>query len=117
MAPPTLCYSQRSEVGVTGGVSFYMGDLNPGGVFKKLFYRYNFHEHWALRGSATIGWVKADADSGALSGRNLSFLRWSWTLLSLRIQFFRYAPGDMKRPITPYIFGGIALFNSIQRLN
>ena len=120
IALPVLCYAQRSEVGVQGGVSFYLGDLNPGSVFKGvmpaggLFYRYNFHEHWALRGNAIIGWVKAaDADSDVPSqlDRNLSFssVVMEFSLVG-EFNFFRYAPGDMKRPFTPYIYGGIALF-------
>jgi hypothetical protein len=117
---PVLAIAQRSEVGIQGGVSFYMGDLNPSGVFNfvqpagGIFYRYNFTEHWAIRGNALLGWVKAeDAQSDVRSQveRNLSFtsqvLEFS---LYGELNFFRYTPGDMKHPIAPFIFGGIALF-------
>ena len=29
-----ISYSQVSEIGLAGGVSFYLGDINPSGVFK-----------------------------------------------------------------------------------
>lgn len=117
---PLLANAQRSEVGIQGGVSFYMGDLNPTGVFNfvqpagGIFYRYNFTEHWAIRGNAILGWVYAeDAESDVRSqiDRNLSF---SSQVLEFSVygelNFFRYTPGDMRHPIAPFIFGGIALF-------
>ncbi|MFT5054193.1 MAG: hypothetical protein ACI97X_001218 [Oceanospirillaceae bacterium] len=117
---PFMAMAQRSEVGIQGGVSFYMGDLNPTSVFKfvqpagGIFYRYNFTEHWAIRGNAILGWVNAndaDSDTPAQRDRNLSFssqvLEFS---LYGELNFFRYTPGDMKHPIAPFIFGGVALF-------
>ena len=117
---PLMALGQRSEVGIQGGVSFYMGDLNPKSVFKfvqpagGVFYRYNFTEHWAIRGNAILGWAKAeDAKSDVPSQieRNLSFSSQvlEFSLLA-ELNFFRYTPGDMKHPISPYLFGGIALF-------
>jgi hypothetical protein len=117
---PFVVFAQRSEVGIQGGISYYMGDLNPKGVFKfvqpagGVFYRYNFTEHWAIRGNAILGWVyatDAESETPAQIDRNLSFssqvLEFS---LYGELNFFRYTPGDMKHPISPYIFGGIALF-------
>lgn len=117
---PLWAIGQRSEVGIQGGVSFYLGDLNPKGVFKfvqpagGVFYRYNFTEHWAIRGNAILGWVKAaDSKSDVPSQleRNLSFDSQvlEFSILG-ELNFFRYTPGNMKHPFSPYIFGGIALF-------
>ena len=53
--------AQYSEFGIMGGVSYYMGDLNPETPFKKVlpaggaFYRYNFNERFSARGTFTAG--------------------------------------------------------------
>ena len=65
-ALPFVSKAQRTEVGLFVGTSFYLGDLNPKGVFKfsqpafGVFARYNLNWHWAVRGSVNIGWIKAD---------------------------------------------------------
>ncbi|MGB1316810.1 MAG: DUF6089 family protein, partial [Flavobacteriales bacterium] len=43
--------------------------------------------------------------------RNLSFESWIYDFaITGEFNFFKYAPGDMHHPITPFIFGGIAVF-------
>ena len=117
---PLIGQAQRSEVGIQGGLSFYMGDLNPATPFKFIdpaggfLYRYNFTDHWAIRGNAILGWVRADdakSEVPAQLERNLSFtsqvLEFS---LYGEFNFFKYTPGNMKHPISPFLFAGIALF-------
>jgi hypothetical protein len=120
LALPSLLMAQRTEVGVFGGTSFYLGDLNPKGVFKfsqpafGVFARYNMNWHWAVRGSVNIGWLKADdalSEDPAQISRNLSFKSVVADFsATLELNFLRYRPGDPKTPFTPYVFAGICLF-------
>lgn len=112
--------AQRSQVGLVGGVTYYMGDLNPAKQFYMvkpaggLFYRYNFNSRMAIRGSVIYGGIKGDdaksSDTFRLH-RNLSFqsmlLEFSGVF---EFNFFRYVPGSPDYPITPYVFGGASLF-------
>lgn len=112
--------AQYSEFGLMGGVSFYMGDLNPDIPFKKvmpaggLFYRYNFNERFSMRGAFTMGYVMGDDSKSKVAAqldRNLRFESWLYEFaITGEFNFFKYAPGDMSHPITPFLFGGIALF-------
>jgi hypothetical protein len=112
--------AQFSEFGLMGGVSFYMGDLNPETPFKQvmpaggLFYKYNFNERFSVRGAFTLGYLKGyDSKSkvAAQLERNLNFESWIYDFaITGEFNFFKYAPGDMSHPITPFIFGGIAIF-------
>ncbi len=112
--------AQFSEFGVLGGLSFYMGDLNPDIPFKQAmpaggaFYRYNFNDRFSVRGTFTAGYLKGDdakSTTQAQVDRNLSFESWLFDFaITGEFNFFKYAPGDMKHPITPFLFGGIAVF-------
>ena len=116
----TKAQSQFSEFGLMGGVSYYMGDLNPDIPFKQVmpaggvFYKYNFNERFSIRGAFTLGYLKGDdAKSNVASqlDRNLNFQSWIYDFaITGEFNFFKYAPGDMQHPITPFIFGGIAVF-------
>lgn len=112
--------AQFSEFGLMGGVSYYMGDLNPETPFKQVlpaggaFYRYNFNERFSLRGTFTLGYVMGDDAKSKVQSqldRNLRFESWLYEFsITGEFNFFRYAPGDMKHFITPFLFGGIAVF-------
>ncbi len=112
--------AQFSEFGLMGGVSYYMGDLNPETPFKQvmpaggIFYKYNFNERFSVRGAFTLGYLKGyDSKSKVASQleRNLNFESWIYDFaITGEFNFFKYAPGDMSHPITPFIFGGIAVF-------
>jgi hypothetical protein len=112
--------AQFSEFGLMGGVSFYLGDLNPDIPFKQVmpaggaFYRYNFNERFSVRGAFTMGYLKGnDAKSKVASqiDRNLNFESFIYDFaITGEFNFFKYAPGDMQHPITPFLFGGIAVF-------
>ena len=113
-------FAQYSEVGLLGGISFYMGDLNPDMPFRDvrpaggLFYRYNFNDRFSVRAAAHLAYVVGyDASSSDVAQieRNLSFESWLFDFsVTGEFNFFKYAPGDMQHWITPFIFGGISVF-------
>jgi hypothetical protein len=125
-----VCHAQRSEVGVLAGASFYFGDLNSipfrdakfaGG----LIYRYNFTPRMALKANILFGKIAAtdeknhsmlkDAHGNYLwdyRERGLSFSS-PFTEISaqLEINFFNIYTQSHKNQISPYLFGGGALFS------
>ena len=117
----SLCaFSQGSEIGPFGGVSFYMGDLNPDKLFYKanpafgLVYRKILNPRYAIKSNLIYGTLEAyDADSqhNANKMRNLHF-HTSMIDLSGQIEFnfLPYIPGQLEKSFSPYIFAGIAVF-------
>lgn len=112
--------AQKTEVGVFGGTSFYLGETNRSGLFKQpkpafgLVFRLNFNEHWSLKGNALYGGIQG-ADSLAEDPeqieRNLSFKSVLFEVAAeLELNFMRFEPGNTATPFTPYIFGGISVF-------
>lgn len=112
--------AQYVELGVFGGGSMFMGDVGHGGLQLPSgyayggFIKYNFNEHWAVRGSVNYGFIQsADADSKLdyEIDRNLSFqsniLEGS---LMGEFNFLEYRPGS-KHNFTPYLLGGFGLFS------
>lgn len=114
-----LVYAQKSgDLGLMGGATFYMGDLNPNKPFlmsKPAFgvlYRQNFNSRISLRVHGLRGTVAGDdLVSKANPERNLNF---ESTLteagLQVEINFFEYYTGSKMHPISPYIFGGPSVF-------
>ncbi|MDA7804076.1 DUF6089 family protein [Crocinitomix sp.] len=106
-------FKSATEVGVYGGGSYYIGDLNSthfkyskfsyGGIF-----RYNLSTRHSLRLTAFYGEIYGD-DANSKDpfqlNRNLNF---KTNLLELAIGFeidwFKYRINDMKYPISPYFF-------------
>lgn len=109
----------RSEVGVFGGVSYYVGDLNPSKHFllsKPAFgiiYRYNISPRFALKINGLYGTIEgSDAISKANSSRNLSFKSYITDIsVQIELNFLKYITGHDKYKFSPYIFAGISLFN------
>jgi len=111
-------YAQDIEVGLFGGGSYYLGDLNPGKHFAgtQLAYgvlaRYNVDDRWAVKLGVTRGKVKGDAaNSSFLPERGLTFSS-SITDISAvaEFNFFPYYTGSKRNWISPYIYAGINLF-------
>jgi len=72
--------AQRHELGVFGGTSYYIGDINPKKHFAQTnfafggIYRYNFNPHWAIKFNAYHGKIEGDdAVIKHYRSRNLSF--------------------------------------------
>ncbi|MCL2027567.1 MAG: DUF6089 family protein [Bacteroidales bacterium] len=114
-------FAQRSEIGGLVGGSFYLGDLNPTGVFSQtqlaagVIYRYNLNTRWTIRGNALWGTVKADDEkhnNEFQQNRNLSFRsRINEFSIQTEINFLPYFTGSRTRyRFSPYLFGGVGLF-------
>lgn len=119
-APAT---AQVSELGITGGTTFYIGDLNPTRHYPQhthlaggLMYRYNFNEHYAFRLQGLYGKLEAYdhlSDDPLQHLRNLGFRTVIFEASALlEINFFKYR-GTAKdsRNWTPFVFGGLAYFH------
>jgi hypothetical protein len=109
------------EIGVTGGLSYYIGDLNPYTHYRKsklaggAFYRHPFNKRFVLRTGINYLRVEGD-DSDATSvnqrNRNLHFKSSIIEVASVvEFNFREYDLGKSdKHPFSPYIFAGLAYF-------
>jgi hypothetical protein len=120
-------FNKYSELGLFGGASYYLGDLNPGRQFFMprlaggLVYRYNPGRRFAWHIHGVYGSVQADdalSNDEAQQLRNLSFRSQVIEFSTmLEFNFFNYEIGNPGTPITPYIFGGISLFRFNPKAN
>jgi hypothetical protein len=112
--------AQRSQVGLIGGVTYYIGDLNPNKQFflvkpaGGVFYRYNLNPRMSVRGNIIYGGIEGDdsksKDTFALN-RNLSFKSMLLEFSGyFEFNFFNYVLGDPSYPFTPYVFAGASIF-------
>ncbi len=116
--------AQHFELGATVGGSNYMGDLTPSGFYTSLgetnlsagaFVRYNILGWAAIRAGVNYGKIAA-SDENANEGnqriyRNLSFRSNILEVaLTAEINLLRYEAYNLRRPFSPYLFGGIAVF-------
>ena len=116
-------HAQVSELGLTAGVSYYIGDINPtrhyptnthlaGGIF----YRYNIDQHYAVRVQGLFTKLEAydsDSNDSLQVLRNLGFRTNLFEVAAtLEINFLKYR-GITKdsHNWTPYIFFGLAYFH------
>jgi hypothetical protein len=114
----TGIYSQTMEVGLFGGGSYYLGDINPGVHFQQtkpaagLIARYNIDTRWSIRMSALVGKVGgSDAISQKVLDRNLEFTSSITEIASVvEFNFYPYVNGSARNYFTPYIFGGASVF-------
>jgi hypothetical protein len=107
-------YKVATEIGVYGGGSYYIGDLNPNKHFVNskaafgLVCRYNLSMRHSLRMTAFYGNVYADDAEGKTDSqvnRNLNFKSNIMELaMGYELNFFNYYIKDMRDPITPYFF-------------
>ncbi len=105
------------EVGVFGGGSYYMGDLNPSIPFLQtnpafgFLARYNLSSRWAARLNLYQGRLAGNDDrSGFLPERALSFTNDITELgFNMEFHFLSYYNGSMKEYFTPYLFTGVAM--------
>lgn len=112
---------RHHEFGLFGGVSYYMGELNPSMHFKSphpaygLVYRYDINPHWAFKLNAILGTVEGDDATNPDDSRksyNLSFQS-PVTDISAQIElnFFKYVIGSDNRRFSPFIFTGLSIFH------
>lgn len=114
--------AQFPEFGVQLGVSNYVGDLsnNSRSLYMKesnfaggIFLRYNYHPmlNFRLQGSyARVSGSDANSPHAAIQTRNLSFRSHIAELALLaEFNFPGYNPYAFKQPLSPYLFGGVAM--------
>jgi hypothetical protein len=113
-------FLSSSEVGLTAGQTYYLGDLNPYQQFKQanlaagLIYRYNFNTRLNFRANYLYGKVAA-ADSSSpyplLVNRNLSFeSRLHEVAAGVELHFTPFKFGSSRYPATAYFIAQMGVF-------
>lgn len=111
--------AQEGEVGVFGGTSFYIGEINPSKIFfMPSFaiggtYRHIFNERWAFRLDGTYTKLRGDDAKSKNTyqlARNSNFTTKIGDIaLLVELNFFPYNKSDFDtKYFTPYIYTGIA---------
>lgn len=107
------------EIGAFGGISYYIGDINPGIPFKQiepaygLLGRYYTNTRWAFRFNLNMTDLTGDDlvvkhnEDRALNFRT----RLYDASLIAEFNFFDYFTGSTRNYISPFIMGGISLFH------
>ena len=106
------------EIGPHVGASYYMGDINPAKPFamSDLQYggvvRFNYNNRWTFRFDYSHATVKAD--DAVIKWRPERELSFTTNLNDFsfvaEFNFWEYYTGNPKKNVSPYIFGGISLF-------
>lgn len=116
--------AQVSELGITGGVTYYIGDINPYAHYPDhthigggLMYRYNFNERYAVRLQGLYSRLEAwdrDSEDPLQQLRNLGFRSVLFEASALlEVNFFKYRGlGKDSRSWTPFLFAGVAYFHT-----
>ena len=116
--------AQVSELGITGGVTYYIGDLNPTRHYPKdtklaygVVYRYNFSDRYAIRLQALNGTLQAYDNRSSDSLQLLRDLHFRARLLEfsglLEVNFRKYRSKDKdSKKWTPFVFAGLAYFRA-----
>ncbi|MDP2722456.1 MAG: DUF6089 family protein [Bacteroidales bacterium] len=110
--------AQNLEIGLFGGGSYYLGELNPGMPFAQtqasygISGRYYKGSRWSYRLSYYRGKVTgSDEKYGGVTDRDLSFVSdLNDFALVAEFNFWPYFTGSKMEYFTPYIFGGIGFF-------
>jgi hypothetical protein len=95
----TINGQRNADYGIMGGVTSYLGDINPGRLLYApspaagIFYRYNLHPRQSLRGSILYGGLRAsdfDFNNDFQTARGASF---SGSVTELAVQYeFNFLP-------------------------
>lgn len=120
------CAGQRnSDYGVFAGVSSYIGDINPGRLLYDplpaggLFYRYNFHPRYSIRGNLLVGGLKANDNDFNSTFQQVRGASFSGTVEEFSAQFefnfLPYATTGKRWNFSPYFAAGagIAIINTV----
>lgn len=117
-------HAQVNEVGLTGGLMYYIGDLNPNKHYPEdmklgggLVFRHNLNNRLALRFQGLYGTLEAfdsKSDDPLQQMRNLHFRSRLFEAAALfEINFFTYRGRSKEaRRWTPFIFGGLCYFRA-----
>lgn len=116
--------AQVSELGITGGVTYYIGDLNPYRHYPKdtklafgILYRYNFSDRYAFRLQALNGTLQAYDNRSSDSLQLMRDLHFRARLLEfsglLEVNFLKYRSKDKdSKKWTPFVFAGLAYYRA-----
>jgi hypothetical protein len=121
----TLSGQRNSDYGVFAGASSYIGDINPGRIMYSplpaggIFYRYNFHPRYSLRGNIFLGGIRADDLDFNNNFQQTRAKSFSGTVGELAVQFeFNFLPYSTQGKLwdfSPYFAAGtgVAFVNSV----
>ncbi len=110
-------FPQTAEIGLFGGLSYYLGDLNPGIHFLDsrpaygVMARYNIDNRWTIKADAYRGRIQGDGQNSHIdAARSLKFES-KITDISVvaEFNFFDYFTGSRRNLLSPYIFGGVGM--------
>jgi len=109
---------RSSEIGLSGGGSYYLGELNPGKPFMNtkpafgIFYRRNLNSRLAWQLHGFRGTLKgADNTASYFTDRKLNFeAKVTEIAAQFEVNFFDYFIGSQRYKLSPYIFGGVGVF-------
>jgi hypothetical protein len=114
------CMAQRLEIGAGGGVMHYKGDLAPELIPKfarpgaTLFIRHNPGKAVSMKYSFSLGRIFADdreTDNNFANRRNRFFnTRITELAATAEYNFLDYRSDKARKPWSPYLFAGIAVF-------
>jgi len=115
---PASVYAQDRSIGVLVGASNYTGDLQyrrytflEAHPALGIFYDQEIHPHFAARGMFSYATISGDDRYGKDSTTILRNLSFQSHILELQVNM-RYQLWDLhEKPLTPYVFAGIALFH------
>lgn len=114
----TALHAQKTELGIFGGGSFYMGDLNPERPFELtqpaygLLYRHNFNNRVAVKANLLRGLLKGDdLVTKYREERGINFSSEIYELaVMMEFNFLDYFTGSSHNYVSPYLFGGFGAF-------
>lgn len=115
---PQKANSQIVEVGASAGMSYYIGDINPGGHFRQpdmsfgAVVRCYDNLRWAFRLQYSNVNIHADDETIYFRPeRGLNFKsKVNDVAFLAEFNFFDYWTGSNRDYITPYIFAGVSVF-------
>jgi hypothetical protein len=113
-------FLSRTEIGIMGGGTYYIGDLNPIQHFKNtqpsigILFRHSVHSRFSLRANVLYGSVKADDKESSVDlfiNRNLSFNSSLFELSGgVEFNYLPFEVGHKKYKGTAYLTAGIGVF-------
>ncbi len=125
IAKPYHAFTQTYEIGVSGGTSYYLGDLNPTTHFHEpkpafgLFGRYNVSNHISFRVNLKHGEISGTDEDTPYNINPHDDFTFSTSITELSMQgevnFLPFIAGDKENRYSPYIFAGTGgfTFNSL----
>ena len=119
----TVANAQYGEIGLLFGTTNYLGDLVPPqqyflgtNIGLGATYQYNFTDRIAVRGNFIWGSLSGDDKKSTYdSGRRQRNLNFKSHLVEFsvlgQVNILPFHPKKGRKPITPYVFAGIAVFH------